>query len=150
MSTQPLEPVKRSWRTREDEPLGQVARLADWVRRHRLSAAVIVLALAVVAAAVVAGFVNLTPGGQSGNAEACTDYYNAQSFVAAGDTNDAGSRLDSMFAQAARITSPALSQAIHSFEGSEQIGAKLTPGNYSNKGVATACASLGLGNSASN
>jgi len=100
-------------------------------------------------AAVVAGIVNLTTGGQSGNAEACTDYYNAQNFATDGDTTNAGSEIRSMFSAAPRITSQELSQAVHSFEAGQQEGT-LNVTSYSNQAVANACVSLGLGNSAGN
>jgi hypothetical protein len=145
VSTQAQEPGKRSWWTEEAEILGPVARLADWVRWHRLLTVIIILALA----AVIAGIVNLATGGQSGNAEACTDYYNAQNFATDGDTTDAGPQIESMFDEAPRITSPALSQAVHAFEDGQQQGT-LNVTSYSNQAVANACASLGLGNTASN
>lgn len=145
MSTQAQEPGKRSWWTEEDETLGLVARLVDWVRWHRLLTVVIILVLA----AVVAGIVNLTTGGQSGNAEACTDYYNAQNFAKDGDTTDAGNQIQSIFEEAPRISSPALSQAVNSFRDGWQAGT-LDVTSYSDQAVANACVSLGLGNSASN
>jgi len=145
MSTQAQEPSKRSWWTEEDKTLGPMARLVDWVRWHRILTIVIILALA----AVIAGIVNMTTGGLSGNAEACSDYYNAQNFAADGDNADAGSQISSIFDEAPRITSSALSQAVRSFEDDQQEG-RLTATSYSNQAVAKACVSLGLGNSASN
>jgi len=145
VSTHTQEPGKRAWWTDEDETLGPVARLVDWVRWHRLLTVVIVLALA----AAVAGIVNLATGGQSGNAEACTDYYNAQNFAADGDTHDAVTQILSMFTEAPRITSHALSQAVHTFEDGQPTDT-LNVTSYANQAVANACVSLGLGNSASN
>lgn len=145
MTTQAEEPAKRSWWTEEDETLGPVARLVDWVRWHRLLTVIIIAALA----AVVAGIVNLTTGGQSGNAQACTDYYNVQNFATDGDTTDAGTQLQGMFAGAPRITSQALSQAVANFRYSYEEN-KISPDDFQNQAVADACVSLGLGNSASN
>jgi hypothetical protein len=145
VSTQAQEPGKRSWWTEEDETLGPIARLVDWVRWHRLLTVVIILVLA----AVAAGIVNLVTGGQSGNAEGCTDYYNAQNFATDGDTTDAGRQIGALFAESPRITSRTLSQAVEDFRNSYDQSTTDELG-YSDQAVANACVSLGLGNSAAN
>jgi hypothetical protein len=146
VSTQAQEPPKRAWWTEEDETLGPVARVVDWVRWHRLLTVVIILALA----AIAAGIVNLATGGQSGNAAACTNYYNAQNFAGDGDTTDAGTSIQAVFNAATRITSPALSRAVYNFRASYEEETANPNRFYQNAAVANACVSLGLGNSASN
>jgi hypothetical protein len=145
VSTQAQEPGKRAWSADKDERLGRVAYLADWVRWHRALTVVIILALAAVAAFAV----KMSAGGQSGNAEACTAYYNAQNFAADSDTTDAGQQIQVMVGEAPRITSHALAQAVQVFQIGLQKGG-LNPAPYSNQAVARACVKLGLGNSASN
>ena len=145
MSTQAQEPGKRAWSADEGERLGRVAYLVDWVRWNRWLTVVIILALA----AVVAFVVKMATGGQSGNAEACTAYYDAQNFAADGDTADAAQQTGLMFGEAPRITSHALAQAVQAFRIGLQEG-RLNPAIYSNQAVASACVKLGLGNSASN
>jgi hypothetical protein len=100
-------------------------------------------------AAIAAGIANLAGGGQSGNAAAGPNYYNARNFATDGDTTDAGTSIQAVFNVATRITSPALSRAVYNYRASYEEQTDNPNRLQENQAVASACASLGLGNSAS-